>query len=120
MDTKIRIDRRGVSDIEELFGILEVVLKSAPADVLPSVPRSLTTNKEWLVSKIADKSAEEVATLQGIATTYLELTRTHFEKAKSLRVHYARLGREYGLTNQQIGDSLGITEARIRQILVGV
>ena len=72
------------------------------------------------MSKIADKSAEEVATLQSIATTYLELTRTHFEKAKSLRVYYAQLGREYGLTNQQIGDSLGLTEARIRQLLAGV
>ena len=118
MRNEIHVNGLGVSDgIEELFGKMEGELKAAPAGVLPPVTRSLTTKKEWLVSKIADRSPEEVATLQGIATTYLELTRTHFEKAKSLRVHYAQLGREYGLTNQQIGDSLGITEARIRQLL---
>ena len=119
MKTKIQTDPRVVLRIEELFEIIDVGLKTAPAGGRTPVARSLTTKEEWLVSKIADKSPEEVATLQGIATTYLELTRTHFEKAKSLRVHYAQLGREYGLTNQQIGDSLGITEARIRQILAG-
>ena len=118
METKIIGNSIGVSDgIEELFDKMEVGIKAAPAGVLPPVARSLTTKKEWLVSKIADRSPEEVATLQGIATIYLELTRTHFEKAKSLRVHYAQLGREYGLTNQEIGDSLGLTEARVRQLL---
>ena len=117
METKIRVDGRGGLRIEELFDTLEAVLKAAPAGVQPPVARSLTTGKEWLVSKIADRSPGEVATLQGIATTYLELTRTHFDKAKRLRTYYAQLGREYGLTNQEIGDSLGLTEARVRQLL---
>lgn len=53
---------------------------------------------------------------QEIALTYLELTRQQMDEARRNRALYVRLGRQYGLTNQAIGDALGITEARVRQI----
>lgn len=51
---------------------------------------------------------------------FLELSRDDLEKAKRARNHYIGLARKYGLTNQDIGDALGITEARVRAILAGV
>lgn len=48
---------------------------------------------------------------------YLELAARDLESAKQARDHYIRLSRRYGLTHQDIGDALGITESRVRAIL---
>ena len=50
---------------------------------------------------------------------YLQLTRVQMEQAVRNRDLYAKLAKSYGLTNKAIGDELGLTEARVRQILVG-
>jgi DNA-directed RNA polymerase sigma subunit (sigma70/sigma32) len=56
---------------------------------------------------------------QSIALDYLHRTAEQMEQAVRNRAAYAKLGREYGLTNQAIGTALGITEARVRQIVAG-
>lgn len=56
-------------------------------------------------------------TRQKIAIEYLTLTKEHIKRAEALRLHYMRLGREYGLTNQEIGDALGVTEVAARRML---
>lgn len=48
---------------------------------------------------------------------YLRVVAAQMEQATRNRVLYARLARAHGLTNQSIGDELGITEARVRQIV---
>jgi DNA-directed RNA polymerase sigma subunit (sigma70/sigma32) len=50
---------------------------------------------------------------------FLELAADDLEKAKRTRDHYAGLARRYGLTNAEIGEALGISEARVRQIVAG-
>ena len=48
---------------------------------------------------------------------FLELSRDDLDNAKRARDHYIGLARKYGLTNQEIGDCLGVSEARVRAIL---
>jgi len=48
---------------------------------------------------------------------YLQLTREQMESAKRNRVVYVKLAREYGFTNQSIGEYLDITESAVRAIL---
>lgn len=114
-------DLVGVSPepLESLFDIMEALNqlnKDGQAGVSAPVTPGLTTKKEWLMTRL---SAKPENTRQAIAVDYLWLTRSHMERAKSLRLHYMQLAREEGLTHQQIGDILGYTEARIRQMLRG-
>jgi len=50
---------------------------------------------------------------------FLELAADDLAQAKRTRDHYARLARKYGMTNAEIGSLLGISEARVRQIVAG-
>jgi len=50
---------------------------------------------------------------------FLELAADDLAKAKRARDYYAGLARKYGLTNADIGEALGMSEARVRQIIAG-
>lgn len=52
-----------------------------------------------------------------IALDFLARAKDDLERAKRTRVTYAKAARKHGVTNQQIGDVLGISEARVRQLL---
>lgn len=56
---------------------------------------------------------------QQIALGHLKLCREQLEQAQRSRALYVDLARKYGLSNQSIGDALGITEAGVRRILAG-
>lgn len=49
--------------------------------------------------------------------TFLGLANEAYQESRQNRVRYAQLAREVGLTNQEIGDVYGITEAAVRQML---
>lgn len=49
--------------------------------------------------------------------TFLALANEAYQESRQNRVKYAQLAREYGLTNQEIADCYGITEAAVRQML---
>lgn len=68
------------------------------------------------ISESADNPADE---LRRHALGYLSLTREQGEAFARNRTYYATLARRYGLTLVQIGEALGITEARVRQIVAG-
>lgn len=59
----------------------------------------------------------ETDSRQQIALSHLKLCRMELERAKQSRALYAALARQYGLSNQAIGDALGVTEAGVRRIL---
>ncbi|WIB25843.1 hypothetical protein [Curtobacterium sp. MCSS17_015] len=59
----------------------------------------------------------ETDSRQQIAIDHLKLCRSQLTEAKRLRTMYVELARQYGLSNQAIGDALGITEAGVRRIL---
>lgn len=63
------------------------------------------------------KQRREPTEQQSITLKFLRMAADDLAKAKRLRLHYMRLGREYGLTNQEIGDALGVTEVAARRML---
>jgi DNA-directed RNA polymerase sigma subunit (sigma70/sigma32) len=68
---------------------------------------------------IVAASTDPTARRQQIALDHLALCREEMDQARRSRQHYVTLARQYGLTHQAIGDALGVSEARIRQILAG-
>lgn len=49
--------------------------------------------------------------------TFLALANDAYQESRQNRVKYAQLAREYGLTNQEIADAYGVTEAAVRHML---
>ena len=49
--------------------------------------------------------------------TFLNLANEGYQESRRNRVKYAQIARECGLTNQEIADAYGVTEAAIRQML---
>lgn len=58
-----------------------------------------------------------LAEYQRLATQYLKITRDHYELATQQRTYWMKLARDYGMTNSQIGEALGISEAAVRSWL---
>lgn len=54
---------------------------------------------------------------QRLTLEYLERARQDLETAARSRIRYAQLGRQYGLTNQEIADALQVSEAAVRSLL---
>jgi DNA-binding transcriptional regulator LsrR (DeoR family) len=52
-----------------------------------------------------------------IARTFLQLANSEYQKHRAHRGYYARIAREHGLTNQDIADEYGITEAAVRALI---
>lgn len=90
-------------------------MKSAPAGAETPVTPGLTDAKDRLMTQRIKTplSSDSKATCK----LFLELSRDDLEKAKRSRDHYITLARKYGLTNGEIGEALGISEARVRAIL---
>ncbi|WKK11940.1 hypothetical protein QYN14_25680 [Rhodococcus ruber] len=55
--------------------------------------------------------------LRDRALEILDVLRQRQETNRLHRVHYMQLARQYGCTNQQIGDALGVSEAAVRAML---
>jgi hypothetical protein len=52
-----------------------------------------------------------------IARTFLRLASAQYQEHRQHRAYYARIAREHGLTNQDIADEYGVTEAAVRQMI---
>lgn len=52
-----------------------------------------------------------------LARTFLELANSEYQRHKLHRGYYARIAREHGLTNQEIAEAYGITEAAVRGLI---
>lgn len=52
-----------------------------------------------------------------IAVEFLSRAADDLSRAKRTRLAYVKASKTHGLTNKQIGDALGISEARVRQML---
>ena len=52
-----------------------------------------------------------------IARTFLRLAHQEFQTRKSNRAYFAALAREHGLTNQDIANEYGMTEAAVRAMI---
>lgn len=108
-------DQIGVSPVrlEHMFDTMEAYIKNGRAGALTPVNPDLTTDKEWLVKSVSKNRQ----TRHKIAEDYLSLSREHLERAKSLRLHYAMLAFDEGMTYERIGELLGITGAAVRLMI---
>lgn len=62
---------------------------------------------------ISDQSTDHRETCR----LFLELAADDLTRARRLRDHHIGLAHRYGLTNTEIGSKVGVSEARVRQIL---
>lgn len=69
-----------------------------------------------MLSTVSDNQKQERQ--QAICLEYLAMTREDAEQVAHTRLHYVKLSRLYGLTNRQIGEALGVTEAAVRAMIV--
>ena len=60
---------------------------------------------------------QEADTLQQLARTFLALANAEYQKHRAHRGYYAKIAKQHGLTNQEIADAYGITEAAVRAII---
>lgn len=61
-------------------------------------------------------SSVSVDPKKGIARDYLERAKDDLERAKRTRIAYVKAAQLHGLTNVEIGEVLGLSEARVRQL----
>lgn len=111
--------------IETVFGKIEAAPESEPTRSGAS-SEHLTKEVKDLETSVAKAADGESARRKTIAVGYLRMTKQRLDQAHrdiasayNNQSTYVRLGRQYGLTNQAIGDLLGVTEARVRQIAAG-
>lgn len=88
---------------------LEATTETAPVGVSP--PNEGLTEPEW--GSAMHKSIDR----QRLAGDFLTRARDDFERAARVRVTYAIMARQYGLTNADIGTFLGVTEGAVRALI---
>lgn len=99
---------------ERSFDKMDPQTKTAP-EVAPTNNRGLPTPTEEvtdLVNATTDRTRR-----QQIAREYLRLSAEDLARASLGRIRFAHMGKSHGLTNAEIGDELGITEAAVRAML---
>ena len=69
------------------------------------------------MNKSSPRAPRTQTELREITEEHLTLARENYQRATTNRIRYARLARQYGLTNKRIGECLGITEAAVRGLL---
>lgn len=52
-----------------------------------------------------------------IARTFLRMANAEYQTRRSNRAYFAKVAREHGLTNQDIADEYGLTEAAVRAMI---
>lgn len=108
-------DPVGVSPmlLEHMFDTIEAQLKSGRAGVGAPVSSRPNHQKGVAMSSVPNKST----TRQQIAEEYLKLSREHVERSKKLRLHFAKLAADEGMSYEAIGRHLGITGAAVRLMI---
>ncbi len=66
---------------------------------------------------ISDAAPTPASDRKEIARTFLCLANGEYQARKERRGYFARLAKSHGLTNQDIADEYGITEAAVRAMI---
>lgn len=66
---------------------------------------------------LPDAAPTPASDRKGLARTFLKLANGQYQEHRLHRAYYARIAREHGLTNQDIADEYGITEAAVRAMI---
>ena len=67
-----------------------------------------------MISDVAPGSANSC---KEIARMFLGLANAEYQSRKERRGYFAQLAKQYGLTNQDIANEYGITEAAVRAMI---
>lgn len=109
----IRIDGRGASrQIVDIRDRMDPEKETVPGDA-PTSTQDLTAP----VEEVTAMGNRTLSRRQQIALDYLSIAKREFEDAARNRIRYVLLAREYGITNEVIGDVLGISEGAVRGIV---
>lgn len=109
-------DRVSVSPkpLEHLFDTLEAQLKIGGAGAGHTCDSPPNHCKGVAMTRVSEEKCDS---RKNIAIEYLHLSREHYERSKNLRLHYVRAAQAEGVSNVQIGEILGITEAAVRKLI---
>jgi len=66
---------------------------------------------------LSDVAPNKLGDRKAIAREFLRLANDDYQRICNLRGYYAKIARQHGLTNQDIADEYGITEAAVRAII---
>lgn len=113
MDTPDSV-RVSPEPIEHMFEVLEAQLKIGGEGAGPTSESPPNHQKGVAMSRVSEDKRDS---RKKIAIEYLHLSREHYERSKNLRLHYVRAAQAEGVSNVQIGEVLGITEAAVRKLI---
>lgn len=108
----VRVDERGVSRITTPLASKIGADKAIPDECVNTAGDLTGTPRQEVAAVVND-----IQPRQEIALDYLRRVAADMVKVRQVRAKYAVAARRYGLTNQQIGDALGVTEAAVRHIV---
>ena len=117
METKIKVDGRGILHVGRKFDSLEGGSKTAPASALGSTdpgPNPESPIEE--VGAIRNYSNRNAGRAE-IAAEFLRIAARDLATATRARIRYIGLARQYGVTNAAIADALGVTEKAVRGLI---
>lgn len=109
--TNVRIDGRGVSRIIAHVSDRIGADKAIP-DECVNTAGDLTGSPSKEVAAVDHRTESR----KQIALDYLALSRKEYEAAVLARIRFVLLARDYGCTNAEIGDALGIGESAVRSL----
>lgn len=66
---------------------------------------------------LSDAAPTSASARKDIARTFLRLANEEYQTRRQHRGYFARLAKTHGLTNQDIADEYGITEAAVRAMI---
>ena len=66
---------------------------------------------------LADSTPTPASSRPDLARTFLRLANAEYQQHRQHRGYYARIAKEHGLTNQEIANTYGITEAAVRALI---
>lgn len=66
---------------------------------------------------LSDAAPTPASSRKDIARTFLKLANGQYQEHRQHRAYYARIAREHGLTNQDIANEYGVTEAAVRAMV---
>ncbi|OIH81937.1 hypothetical protein BLJ79_21495 [Arthrobacter sp. UCD-GKA] len=66
---------------------------------------------------LADSTPTPASSRREAARIFLRIENAAYQTHRLHRGYYARIAKEHGLTNQEIADEYGVTEAAVRSLI---
>lgn len=67
---------------------------------------------------LSDEAPTPASDHKDLARTFLSLANEEYQTRRQNRGYFARIAKEHGLTNQDIAEAYGVTEAAVRALIL--